>query len=83
MTNIPPFTPIEVNYENLTIMGVPFPDLQTLKNCASGIGSNMYEGFKPTPKGIEILRDKAMGKISQTQMVAMALEELDAKRKQL
>ena len=83
MPYIPPFTPIEVDYEALTIMGVQFPDAEIHKNCASAIGSNVYEGFKPTPKSVEIIRDCAMGKITTKQMVDLALEELNEKRKQL
>jgi len=32
----------------------------------------MLEGFKPTPKGIEIIRDYVTGKISLTELVAFA-----------
>jgi putative transcriptional regulator len=58
------YTPIEVNRENLTIMGVPFPDIDSLESAASGIGTNMFEGFVPTPKIVEIMRDFLLNKIT-------------------
>ena len=63
---------IEVDRENLTILGVKFSNLQTLESVANAIGSNMFEGFEPTPKGIEIIRDYVTGKISLTELVAFA-----------
>jgi hypothetical protein len=75
MTFIPPFTPIEVDRERLTIMGVPFRDLEALEDVARGIGSNMYEGFVPTKRDVEIIRDYAYGKISFDQLVKIAKEE--------
>ena len=63
------YKPIEVNKEKLTIMGVKFPDLKTLENTAYGIGSNMYEGFEPTPGRIEIIRDYIIGKTSLLEFV--------------
>ena len=67
-----PYTPIEINRKELTIMGVPFPDLETLENTASSIGTNMFEGYQPTKKGIEIIRDYCLGKITFTQLAALA-----------
>jgi putative transcriptional regulator len=51
------YKPIEVDRKNLTIMGVPFPDLTALESAANAIGSNMFEGFEPTAKSITIIRD--------------------------
>jgi putative transcriptional regulator len=51
------YTPIEIDRDNLTIMGVKFPDLQTLENTAYAVGSNMFEGFQPTPEIMTVLRD--------------------------
>jgi putative transcriptional regulator len=70
-----PYTPIAVNREALTIMDVPFPDLETLKNTAEAIGSNMFEGFQPTKKGIEIIRDYCLSKMSFAQLAAAAREK--------
>lgn len=58
------YTPIPIDREALTIMDVPFPSLETWESAASAIGSNMFEGYEPTKRGIEIIRDYATGKIS-------------------
>jgi putative transcriptional regulator len=66
------FDAIEIDRSNLTIMGVKFPNLETLENTANALGSNMFEGFKPTSKGIEIIRDYVIGKISLNELVSFA-----------
>jgi len=53
-------------------MGVKFSDQKTFESTANALGSNMFEGFKPTPQGIEIIRDYETGKISLTELVAFA-----------
>jgi putative transcriptional regulator len=63
------YKPIEVDRKKLTIMGVMFPDLKTLENTAYGIGSNMFEGFEPTPGRIEIIRDYVIGKITLQEFI--------------
>ena len=57
------FVPIEIDRKALTIMGVCFPDLESLNTAANAIGSNMYEGFVPTPALVELYRDYSQGKI--------------------
>lgn len=69
------FNTIEVDRNNLTIMGVKFADLRTLESTANALGSNMFEGFIPTPKGIEIIRDYVTGKISLSQLVIFAKQK--------
>jgi putative transcriptional regulator len=69
------FNTIEINRSELTIMGVKFSDLKTLESTANAIGSNMFEGFEPTPKGIEIIRDYVMGKITLSQLVIFAKQK--------
>ena len=69
------FKTIEIDRNNLTIMGVKFTDLRTLESTANALGSNMFEGFKPTPKGIEIIRDYVIGKISLSQLVIFAKQK--------
>jgi putative transcriptional regulator len=69
------FNAIEVDRKNLTIMGVKFSDLKTLELTAKALGSNMFEGFTPTLKGIEIIRDYVTGKISLTELVAFAKQK--------
>lgn len=69
------FNTIEIDRNNLTIMGIKFSDLNTLENTANALGSNMFEGFKPTPKGIEIIRDYVTGKISLSELVIFAKQK--------
>ena len=71
------FNTIEIDRNNLTIMGIKFSDLNTLENTANALGSNMFEGFKPTPKGIEIIRDYVTGKISLSELVIFAKQKAD------
>jgi putative transcriptional regulator len=69
------YQPIDINYEELTIMGVAFPDLETLESAANAIGSNMFEGYEPTRRGIEIIRDYMMDKINLTQLTQLTKEK--------
>ena len=62
------YKPIDVDRKNLTIMGVRFPDIDALNSAANAIGSNMFEGFEPTPRLIEIYRDYRGGKISNSKL---------------
>jgi putative transcriptional regulator len=70
------FNTIDIDRNKLTIMGVKFSDLKTLENTANAIGSNMFEGFKPTPKGIEIIRDYVIDKITLAELIKLAKEKL-------
>jgi putative transcriptional regulator len=70
------YTPLDINRGNLTIMGIEFPDLKSLESAANAIGSNMFEEFEPTSKGIEIIRDYSIGKISLTEVVTFAKQNL-------
>ena len=63
------YNAIEIDRNKLTIMGVKFSDLKTLESTANAIGSNMFEGFKPTQKSIEIIRDYVLGKISLNDLI--------------
>lgn len=67
---------IEIDRNNLTIMGVKFSNLKSLENTANVIGSNMFEGFKPTPKKIEIIRDYVLGEITLAQLVKITKDKL-------
>lgn len=69
------YNTIEIDRKNLTIMGVKFSDLNTLESTANALGSNMFEGFKPTPKGIEIIRNYITGKISLNELVVLAKQK--------
>ena len=63
------YRPIKIDRENLTLMGVAFPDLATLDSTANAIGSNMFEGFEPTEKLIRLYLDYKTGKIGNTQLL--------------
>ena len=69
------FFPIPLNKENLTLFGVKFPDLDTLEKTANAIGSNMFEGFEPTPKGIEMIRDYVTDKITLQELIKLIKEK--------
>jgi putative transcriptional regulator len=69
------YEPIQIDHQNLTLMGVPFPDKQTLTNAANAIGSNMFEGFEPTPQGVAIIRDYILDKITFAQMIQLAKDK--------
>ena len=69
------YTPIAINRINLTLMGVQFPNLEALENAAEAIGSNMFEGFQPTRRGVEIIRDYCLGKLSFAELAAIAREK--------
>ncbi len=46
------------------MMGVKFPNLASLEATAKAIGSNMYEGFEPSPALIQLYLDWKQGVIS-------------------
>ena len=70
------FTPIAVDRDAMTIMGVPLPDKESLDRAANALGSNMYEGFEPTPGLVELYRDFVAGKIAPSKLVASIKERL-------
>ena len=68
------YRPIEIDKENLTLMGVSFPDLEVLNRTANAIGSNMFEGFEPTEQLIRLYLDQKAGKINNTQLLVCLKE---------
>jgi putative transcriptional regulator len=48
---------LDINRENLTIMGIEFPDLKSLESAANAIGSNVFEGFEPTSELVQLYID--------------------------
>ena len=66
------YKPIQIDRENLTMMGVAFPDLVTLNNTASAVGSNMFEGFEPSVSHVTLIRDYVMNKITFLQFIEAA-----------
>jgi len=69
------FNTIEIDRNNLTIMGVKFSNLKILESTANAIGSNMFEGFEPTTKIVEIIRDYVIGKITLSELIKFAKEK--------
>jgi putative transcriptional regulator len=70
------YKPLDINKVELTIMGVPFQDMKSLERAARAIGSNMYEGFIPTPGIIELYRDYVVGKIELVNLPALIKEQI-------
>jgi putative transcriptional regulator len=66
------YKPLEIDRKKLTIMGVKFPDRETLEQVSRGLGTNMFEGFEPTPKGIEIIRDYVLNRITLDKLLELA-----------
>ena len=69
------YSPIVIDRKSLTIMDVLFPDIETLESTAEAIGTNMFEGYQPTKKGIEFIRDYCLGKITFEQVINIAKEK--------
>ncbi len=74
MNNIPfikgMFKTIDIDRNNLTLMGVQFSDLKTLESTANAIGTNMFEGFEPTKELIQLYLDLKSGEISEMDFLA-------------
>ncbi len=66
---------ISIDRNKLTLMGVQFENLETLESTANAIGSNMFEGFEPTPKGISIIRDYIVGKVNFAEFIKIAKDK--------
>jgi putative transcriptional regulator len=69
------YKPITINRQDLTIMGVHFPDLDALNSAANAIGSNMFEGFEPTVKSVTIIRDYLLDKITLAELIQIAKDK--------
>jgi putative transcriptional regulator len=71
-----PYKPITIDRDNLSIMGVQFPDLETLDSAADAIGTNMFEGYEPTPQGIAIIRDYLLDKITLDDVIGLVQQPI-------
>ena len=60
---------IPIDRENLTLMGVKFPDIASLESTANAIGSNMFEGFEPTPELIQLYVDWKNNRVSENEFL--------------
>jgi putative transcriptional regulator len=70
-----PYTPVEIDRENLTIMGVNFSSVSNFDAAVNALGTVMFEGFDPTPKSMEIIRDYLSDKITIGQLIKMTKEK--------
>jgi len=72
------YAPIEIDRKNLTIMGVDFNSVNNFEAAINALGTVMFEGFDPTPKSIEIIRDYLSDKISLGQLVQLTRDKIYA-----
>ncbi|MCL1814829.1 MAG: antitoxin VbhA family protein [Treponema sp.] len=70
-----PYKPIEIDRKNLTIMGVNFSSVNNFDAAVNALGTVMFEGFDPTPKSIEIIRDYLSEKITLGQLIKLTKEK--------
>lgn len=63
------YNAIEIDRENLTLLGVKFSDLTKLENTAIAIGSNMFEGFEPTTELIQLYVVWSSGAITDSELL--------------
>ncbi len=63
------YNAIDIDRENLTLLGVKFSDLEKLENTANAIGSNMFEGFEPTSELIQLYVYWCSGTISESDLM--------------
>jgi putative transcriptional regulator len=66
------YSPIEIDRKNLTIMGVNFSSVGNFEATINAIGTVMFEGFIPTTRNIEIIRDYLSDKITLAQLIKLA-----------
>jgi len=70
-----PYNPIEIDRKNLTIMGVNFNSVNNFEAAVNALGTVMFEGFDPTPRSIEIIRDYLSEKITIGQLVQLTKDK--------
>ena len=70
-----PYSPIEIDRKNLTIMGVNFNSVDNFEAAVNALGTVMFEGFDPTPRSMVIIRDYLAEKITLGQLVELTKEK--------
>ena len=63
------YNAIEIDRENLTLLGVKFSDLTKFENTAIAIVSNMFEGFEPTTELIQLYVVWSSGAITDSELL--------------
>jgi len=56
-------------------MGVNFSSVNNFEAAVNALGTVMFEGFDPTPRSIEIIRDYLSDKITLTQLVQLTRDK--------
>jgi hypothetical protein len=69
------YIPLEIDHKEKTILGISFEGVDDFEAVLNGIGTNMFEGFEPSAKKIEIMRDYMMKKITLSQLIALCKEK--------
>jgi hypothetical protein len=70
-----PYNPIEIDRKNFTIMGVNFNSVNNFEATVNALGTVMFEGFDPTPRSVEIIRDYLSEKITLGQLVQLTRDK--------
>jgi hypothetical protein len=70
-----PYNPIEIDRKNRTIMGVNFNSVNNFEATVNALGTVMFEGFQPTPRSVEIIRDYLSEKITLGQLVQLTRDK--------
>ena len=61
---------IEIDRDNLTLMGIQFPTIESLESTADALGTNMFEGFEPTKEIIQLYLNWKTGKILEKEFLS-------------
>ena len=56
-------------------MGVNFNSVNNFEAAVNALGTVMFEGFDPTPRSIEIIRDYLSEKITIGQLIKLTKEK--------
>ena len=51
---------LDIDKENMTIMGIAFENQSVFKSVWYALSTNMIEGWRPTVSDVEKLRDEAI-----------------------
>jgi putative transcriptional regulator len=70
-----PYKPLIFDRTEYSIMGVSFANISDFDATLNAIGTVMYEGFEPTPKNIEIIRDYISNKITLSELIKLSKEK--------
>ena len=69
------YKPVEIDRKKLTIMGVNFKSIKNFDAAVNALGTVMFEGFDPSPRSIEIIRDYLSGQITIDRLIRLTKEK--------